>query len=232
MVFTNVLSFAVATLPLLVTAIPLDTRDTCNKYVILDTRGTNEPQGPSIAFPGMENQTLAAVPGGTTYNVVYPAGMDTEGQGSADIVRYINAGLSACPSQKYAVLGYSQGATAVAIALGSYPAGSPGYNAIGAAIVVGNPTKIAFKKSNVDQMGGGLTNGTTGVYTGTDRAKVPEAWYQSGKFLDVCYQNDLVCNGLTPTALLNFGINHGKYGSTPSVQDIGAKFLIPRLQAS
>jgi hypothetical protein len=226
----SIFSLAITILPFITIASPLEARQPCSNYVLLDTRGTNEPQGPSVAFPGIENQTLAAVPGGTTYNVVYPAGMDTEGQGGADIVCYINAGLSSCPSQKYALLGYSQGAVAVAIALSSYPPGSPGFNAISAALVVGNPTKIANKKSNVDQLGGGSTNWTTGVYTNDpNRAKLPEVWYESGKLLDVCYQDDLVCNGLTPTALLNFGVNHGKYGSTQSVQDIGARFLISRL---
>lgn len=232
MAFTKLLSLAVTALPLLVTAAPLDARDACNAYVILDTRGTNEPQGPSVGFTDMKKQTLAAAPGGTTYNVVYPAGMDTEAQGGADIVRYINAGLSACPDQKYITLGYSQGATAVAIALNSYPPGSAGYDAISAALVIGNPTKIPNKMSNVDQVGGGSTNGTTGVYTDGSRAKLPETWYQSGKLLDICFKDDLVCNGLTPTAVLNLFINHLVYGFTQSVQDVGAKFLIPRLQAA
>lgn len=229
MSLTTILSLAITALPLLANAAPLQPRDTCNAYIILDTRGTNEPQGPSVAFPGMKSQTLASVPGGSTYNVVYPAGMDTENQGGTEIVRYINAGLADCPDQNYITLGYSQGAVAVAIALSSYPPGSPGYDAISAALVVGNPTKVANKKSNVDQVGGGSTNRTTGVYThDPNRAKLPEGWYQSGKLLDICYKDDLVCEGLTPTAWLNFGINHGKYGSTQSVQDVGARFLIAR----
>ena len=227
------LSLALAALPLFTCAAPvIETRQDCSKYVLIDTRGTNEAQGPSVAFVGMRNQTLTTVPGGTAYNTVYPAGQDTEGLGGADIVRYINAGLIACPQQKYALLGYSQGAVAVAIALANYTTGSAGYNAIAAALVVGNPTKIANKDVDIDQNGGTTTKQYTGVYTNDpNRAKIPENWYQSGKLLDICYQDDLVCVGLIPTALLNFGANHGKYGSTPSVQSIGAKFLIGKLKA-
>jgi hypothetical protein len=226
---TTALSLGLLTFPFLARTAPLEARAPCSNYVILEARGTNEPQGQSVGFRSMEAQTLAAVPGGTTYYVVYPAANDTESLGGADIVRYINAGLVACPEQKYAVLGYSQGATAVATALLSFPFGSAGYNAISAALVLGSPTKIARKMSNVDQFGGGLSNGTDGVYTSSYRVKVPEDWYQSGKFLDVCFTDDLVCNGLTPTAVLNLFVNHFLYGFTPSVQNLGAKFLISKL---
>jgi hypothetical protein len=41
--------------------------------VIISTRGTGEPQGPSSGFRTMIRNTLAAVPGGIEYDTVYPA---------------------------------------------------------------------------------------------------------------------------------------------------------------
>lgn len=52
----------------------------------MDARGTGEMQGPSIAFSSANSQILAAVPGGTSYHVVYPAGfMQDSSQGTSDV---------------------------------------------------------------------------------------------------------------------------------------------------
>jgi hypothetical protein len=47
------------------------------------------------------------------YAVQYPAGMGTQGQGTTDIVKHIDAQLKACPDQKFSLGGHSQGGFAV-----------------------------------------------------------------------------------------------------------------------
>ena len=43
---------------------------------LIETRGTNEPQGPSNSFKTMNAAIIAQVMGGTEYDVVYPASVD------------------------------------------------------------------------------------------------------------------------------------------------------------
>ncbi|PVH78341.1 carbohydrate esterase family 5 protein [Cadophora sp. DSE1049] len=220
-----------STTSLFASAAPLEIRAACHKYVIISTRGTNEPQGPSAGFVGMINQTLTSVPGGIEYDTVYPAGDDTQSEGAADIIQYINTGLVACPDQKYALLGYSQGATATAEALNYFnDTTSGGFEAISAALVIGNPTHVPNQPANFDQKGGRATYGATGVLTPFPKyTKISPAWYATTKLRDICYENDLVCVGLTLSATLNLFANHLLYGSMPSVQNQGSAFLIPLL---
>jgi pimeloyl-ACP methyl ester carboxylesterase len=180
----------------------------------------------------MINQTLTAVPGGIEYDTVYPAGDNTQDLGTEDILRYIHAGIAACPSQKYVLLGYSQGATSTAAALNNITdTTSAAYKAIKAAVVIGNPGHVANQTANYDQNGGKATNQFNGVYNGrADIALISPVWYNSGKLRDICYVNDLVCVGLTPSALLALFIPHLLYGSTPSVQEQGSDFIIPLLK--
>ena len=56
---------------------------------IVNTRGTMEMQGPSIAFRGCNSQLQEKVPGGTEYNTEYPAGvMQMSGSGTDDVSVY------------------------------------------------------------------------------------------------------------------------------------------------
>jgi hypothetical protein len=146
-------------LPLMVAASLLSHRTACSNYVIISARGTYEAQGPSKAFAGMINQTLAAIPGGIEYDTAYPAGDNTQDLGTRDILRYVYAGIAACPGQKYVLLGYSQGATATAAALNNIiDTTSTAYKAIKAVVVVGNPGHVANQTANHDQNGGKATN--------------------------------------------------------------------------
>jgi len=43
---------------------------------LIETRGTNEPQGPSNSFKTMNAAIIAQVMGGTEYDTVYPASID------------------------------------------------------------------------------------------------------------------------------------------------------------
>lgn len=45
-------------------ASPINQEKACASYTLVDTRGTYEPQGPSIGFRGMVSGTLTSIPGG------------------------------------------------------------------------------------------------------------------------------------------------------------------------
>lgn len=51
-------------------------RAACSAYTLIDTRGTAEAQGPSIAFKTMNSNILSKVSGGKEYDTVYPAAAD------------------------------------------------------------------------------------------------------------------------------------------------------------
>lgn len=167
----------------------------CANYVLIATRGTGEPQAATTQLTGMSNYTLGNITGGIAYQTVYPAGDNTQQIGANDIVRRIEQGLTDCPSQKYVLLGYSQGATATTLALRNYTdTTSAGYKAIAGVLLIGNPAKLANKISNVDQLGGSRTNSTSGVYS-TSQQPIPNAFYSS-KTIDICY---VVSTSLEPT---------------------------------
>lgn len=58
-------------------------------------------------------ESPAFVQGTDGYPVNYPAGMGTQGQGTTDIISHITKQMSACPQQKFALGGHSQGGFAV-----------------------------------------------------------------------------------------------------------------------
>lgn len=66
-------------------------------------------------------------------------------QNTVDTIR---RGLQACPNQKYALLGYSQGATVVLEALGKLDHETT--KSINAGVLVGNPYRTPGRTSNVD----------------------------------------------------------------------------------
>lgn len=201
----------------------------CHDYVLVSTRGTYEKQGPSIGFTGMINTTLATLPNGIEYDTVYPASTNLTGAfvGVTDVIRYINTGLASCPQQKYALLGYSQGATVTDISLHNFTSpSSPAYNAIKGIVVIGNPGHVYGATANVDQNGTDATRNFTGPYTLNGAGEIPNVYYKDDKVLDICYQGDYVC-GYNGTSAIEYA--HLKYGSTPSVQKLGSDFLIRKL---
>lgn len=98
----------------LTTASPLPdliTRQTsCPAYTIIDTRGTGENQGPSVGFITMNQNILAAKPGGVVYNTVYNAdATQISYLGTLDILREMDARLASDPNHCFFMEGYSQG---------------------------------------------------------------------------------------------------------------------------
>ncbi|EME46961.1 carbohydrate esterase family 5 protein [Dothistroma septosporum NZE10] len=204
---------------------------TCHSYVIISIRGTYELQGRSIAFTSMINDTFAAIPGGIEYDAVYPAAVNqTAYLGADDVTRYITTGLQSCPSQKYAILGYSQGASATMLTLANITDSStPIYNAIKAVLVVGNPYHVPNATLNIDEFGGSSTRKYPGATYNANNAStrgIPEIYYQNGKLLDICHTEDIVCAPGYPNS--SFSPGHLHYGDA-NVQTLGKNFLIEKL---
>ncbi|WP_280381320.1 cutinase family protein [Nocardia wallacei] len=93
----------------------------CTAVDLVVARGTTEPGwlGAEVGDPLYE--TLQSVlPSISAYRVNYPADYTFAlGAASADIVDHITRQATACPGQRYVLVGYSQGAAGVHTALGS-----------------------------------------------------------------------------------------------------------------
>jgi hypothetical protein len=219
-------------LPALSAATPhLLPRAECNDYVLINTRGTGEPQGTSIGFRAMLNDILAAVPGGSVYDTRYPAAPDatqlTVKIGTDDIIRFINNGIASCPDQIYALFGYSQGATVTNLVLQHFNTTSVQGQLIKSVVNIGNPYHLPNRLGNADENCGASTAGATGILNPIDDYGIPDTWYTTGKVEDICFTNDQVCNGVSAGNL--FSGDHLLYGFSESVQTCGEEFVIPKI---
>jgi hypothetical protein len=226
------LTSALLALPLLSVATPINSpRADCHSHILINTRGTGEPQGESIGFRPMIASILQTVPGGIGYNTRYPAAPDatqyTTLIGSKDIISLIEQGTQNCPEQAYALLGYSQGATVTNQVLQHFATTSPEGLKIKAVILIGNPYHLSNKEGNKDEECGSSTAGASGILLGSEPYEIPETWYATGKVRDVCFTDDQVCNGASLGNL--FSGAHLLYGFEESVQNCGAEFVIGRL---
>jgi len=93
----------------------------CSPFEILVARGTGEP-GPfgvivgDFLVPAIAKQVL----GSRGYAVQYPASIDmakSSQKGVDDVINRLNSQSKACPDQKFALVGYSQGAAVMHSAL-------------------------------------------------------------------------------------------------------------------
>jgi pimeloyl-ACP methyl ester carboxylesterase len=228
-----ILASALLALPLFSTATPLNSPRTtdCHSYILINTRGTGEPQGESAGFHTMIATILHSVPGGVSYNTRYLAAPDptqyTTLAGSDDIISLIEQGTAACPAQEYALLGYSQGATVTNEVLQHFAPWSPEGQKIKGVVLIGNPYHLPNREGNVDEQCGFSTAGASGLGLGSEPYEIPDEWYASGKVRDICFTADQVCNGVNVRNI--FSGSHLKYGSEESVQSCGASFVVGRL---
>lgn len=128
---------------------------------------------------------MATLPSGGRHDTVYPAAPDGTQQttfiGSKDIRSVIQDGLQACPAQKYALLGYSQGATVTNEVLQAFSPSSSEGQALKAVVLVGNPYHLPNKTGNVDETCGSSTAGASGILLSTANYTIPDSWYATGK---------------------------------------------------
>jgi len=86
----------------------------CSDFELIVARGTGEP-GPFGVVVGdsLVRSVTTEIPGSRGYAVQYPAYMnvtDSVPVGVTDIINRLNGQAKACPKQKFALVGYSQGA--------------------------------------------------------------------------------------------------------------------------
>jgi hypothetical protein len=125
----------------------------CSAYTIINTRGTTEPQAESSGSKTMNKAIRDTLPGGETYNTVYPADSSQTSQvGTADIIAHINSVLSADPAHCFVLEGYSQGAKSTVQAMPSLTGAS--FDAVKAVFLIGNPYHKAGLACNIDLEGG------------------------------------------------------------------------------
>jgi pimeloyl-ACP methyl ester carboxylesterase len=231
----SVLASALLTLPLLLVATPVKSAGTdCHDYVLINTRGTGEPQAPSVGFRKMIEAILLEVLGGTSYDTRYLAAPDatqlTTLVGSRDIIELIKEGTQSCPDQKYVLLGYSQGATVTNQVLQHFDTKSNEGDNIKGVVLIGNPYHQPNEVGNLDEDCGSTTAGAMGILNRIADYTIPDTWYTTGKIRDICSTDDQVCNGISASNL--FSGTHLLYGFTESVQTCGSDFVINQLSSS
>ncbi|KAE8216985.1 hypothetical protein CF319_g8816 [Tilletia indica] len=214
-------------LPLVFLAAACTAAPACKDFVIISARGTSERQGPSFVFVETIKQVLGTLPNGATIDTVYPADRSMNIKPGVDwINQYITTSLESCPMQKFALLGYSQGAMVVSAALQELmDRGGPINDSIKAVLLFGNPYHVPNREGNVDEHGGSSTTGAVGVVSGMNPTAASRFAVQ-GRVLDVCFTGDTVCN----RAPSKDPMAHGKYGASKEVQEIGADFLLEHLR--
>lgn len=205
----------------------------CADYVLVSSRGTFEPQGPSVGFRGAISTTLRTVSKGKEYDTIYPAAptlnRESENIGSKNIQNYITKGLKSCPQQKYVLLGYSQGATVTLLALRALL--SPeAQEAIRAIVLIGNPYQVKNQAFTVDENGGSSTRANDGVLLPLEPSLGNlDLWTKSDKVINVCYTDDIVCNG---AGNKNGFKTHLLYGSSKEVQNRLSEFIVSKVGAA
>ncbi|KAI4758396.1 cutinase [Aureobasidium sp. EXF-3400] len=202
----------------------LEKRAVCTKYTLIETRGTNEPQGPSNSFKTMNAAIIAQVMGGTEYDTVYPASIDQISVvGTTDIINQVNTGLKSDPNRCFILEGYSQGAAATVDAMPKLTGAA--FNAIKGVFLIGNPHHKAGLACNVDATGGTTTKNVNGLTVLV--SSIPATWVS--KTLDVCAYGDGVCD---TTHGLGITAAHLSYKSDANVQNQGIKFVTGKLQGT
>jgi hypothetical protein len=179
---------------------PSDAQVGCTSYEIVMARGTWEPQDSAFLLPQVANRIRSQLGNAqtTVYDVRYPAQPDfatSAPQGITDLINHVNTRAAQCPSQRYILLGYSQGGLVVSDAL-SAPA-ARAYGATGGTLSAGASSRIAAVGTF------GSMRFTAGE---TFNAGTPQAGRQSllprrpgtltayaSRIMDYCYDGDWVC---------------------------------------
>ncbi|MCK8433421.1 cutinase family protein [Streptomyces sp. D2-8] len=155
----------------------------CSDVEVVAARGTFEPGtlGFIVGDPVFSAlQKKAAGKNLSSYKVNYPADLSptSAAQGNLDLVNHVKSQAAACPSQKFVLVGYSQGANVVDNSIGISSAGA----VVGSPIVATLPAAVEPKVAAVLLFGNPIRALGKSV-TGT---------YQS-RTLDLCAQGDPVC---------------------------------------
>ncbi|KAK2779055.1 family 5 carbohydrate esterase [Colletotrichum kahawae] len=205
---------------------------TCSPYMILDARGSGEPQGVSLSFQIAIERIITNNSEITTQSIIYPASFDQNvSVGVQNTIDIIHRGLRDCPNQRYSLLGYSQGATVVLEALGKLD--NETTKAINAVVLVGNPYRTPGRASNVDSQGHPDNRTQFGMFAAqamqANRTfpNYDDILDRSGKVRDICLEDDLVC-APNPDCDCQLASDHLSYGLFKSVQDLIVSHIMSR----
>jgi len=185
-----------AAFPLLAPAglIPTAAADTCPDVDVVFARGTSEPPGIGRVGQALADSLAPQIGGRTlsTYGVNYPATYDflAAADGAADATNHIVSTAARCPSTRFVLGGYSQGAAIVDMLLGIPPLGNK-VGEVGSAPPL--PSSVANKVAAVAAFG----NPSTKFGIPVSAAGAPF----SGKAIDLCNNGDPICSqGRNPFA--------------------------------
>jgi cutinase len=155
----------------------------CSDIEVVAARGTFEPGtlgfivGDPVFSAVQKKLTGKSV---SSYKVNYPADLSptSAAQGNADLVNHVNSQASACPNQRFILVGYSQGANVVDNSIGISSAGA----VVGSPIVATLPASVEPRVAAVLLFGNpirALGKSVTGVY--------------QTRTIDFCATGDPVC---------------------------------------
>jgi cutinase len=166
---------------------------TCADVEVSFARGSFEPGSAGILVGrSFISDLKTKLPGKSVsdYGVDYPASADLSGpsKGIRDLIDHLKTQSTACPSQKFVLGGYSQGALIVDSSLGIKTLGDANITIpaaiaprIAAAVVFGDPSRLVGKK-------------------------ITDALFYAGRVKEWCQSGDPVCgNGFNIAAHLSYG---------------------------
>lgn len=186
----------------------------CSDLEIVFARGSGEAPGLGIAGTPLVSDVKSALSSASvsSYAVDYAASYDqtSAGPGATDMSNHIKSTAAACPDTKFAIGGYSQGASVTDIAIGIRT-----YLGTGQTI----PSELAPRVVAVIAFGNPL-----GLYGQTIKTASPT---YGPKSLEFCNRGDNVCGG-TGTGP---GYGHLSYARDGSV-DQAAAFIAKQYNAS
>ncbi len=170
----------------------------CPDVELIFARGTSEPAGIGRVGQALSDQLRSDLGGRSlgVYGVNYPATYDflAAADGALDATNRIASMSEQCPSTRFVLGGYSQGAAVVDMLMGIPPLGNK-VGDVGSAPPL--PSSLADRVAAVAAFG----NPSTKFGTPVSAAVVPFA----GKGIDLCADGDPICSqGRNPFAHTNY----------------------------
>ncbi|KAA0105148.1 cutinase family protein [Mycolicibacterium sp. P1-5] len=177
-----------------ITLAPAARAEPCSDVDVVFARGTSEPVGIGRVGQALADSLQAQLGGRSvsTYAVNYPASYDflTAAEGAADATTHIAATAAACPSTRFVLGGYSQGAAVVDMLVGIPPLG----NKVGD---IGSGPPLPGNLAN--RVAGLAVFGNPSTKFGIPITSAGGAF--AGKGVDFCNDGDPICSrGRNPFA--------------------------------
>lgn len=158
---------------------------------VVTARGTTESQTDPVGSRVWKAGVMKAIPDATVYEAVYPASFATVATtgpkvAARDMLNHIKSRAKSCPSTRFILFGYSQGAMAIVTLLNEAELPEKPIVAI---VLYGNPYWTTAVTSS--SMNGGTAKSGRGTFGG--QQTVPVKFQARTK--DYCNANDLFCTG-------------------------------------